>query len=39
MDFTKLIAGMGKKIPIWFDPHPRKAGAVKIAEKYNEVLN
>jgi lysophospholipase L1-like esterase len=39
MDFTKLIAGMGKKIPIWFDPHPTMAGAVKIAEKYNEVLN
>ena len=38
MDFTKLIAGMGKKIPIWFDPHPRKAGAEKIAEEYNKVL-
>ncbi|MBQ9626664.1 MAG: Ig-like domain-containing protein, partial [Treponema sp.] len=34
MDFTKLIAGMGKQIPIWFDPHPTKAGAVKIADAY-----
>ncbi len=39
MDFTKLIAGMGKQIPIWFDPHPKKDGAVKIAEEYNEVLH
>lgn len=39
MDFTKLIAGLGKKIPIWFDPHPTIKGAEKIAEKYNEVLN
>lgn len=38
MDFTKLLAGMGKKIPIWFDPHPTIKGAEKIAEKYNEVL-
>ncbi len=38
MDFTKLAAGMGKKIPIWFDPHPTIEGAKKIAEKYNEVL-
>ncbi len=39
MDITKLIAGMGKKIPVWFDPHPTIKGAEKIAEKYNEVLN
>lgn len=39
MDFTKLLAGMGKKIPIWFDPHPTIKGAEKIAEKYNEVLH
>ena len=39
MDFASIIYGMGKQIPIWFDPHPTKAGAVKIAEKYNDVLN
>lgn len=39
MDFASIIYGMGKQIPIWFDPHPTKAGAVKIAEKYNTVLN
>ncbi len=39
MDFASIIYGMGKQIPIWFDPHPTKAGAVKIADKYNEVLN
>ena len=39
MDFASIIYGMGKQIPIWFDPHPKKLGAEKIAAKYNEVLH
>ncbi|MBQ3837918.1 MAG: Ig-like domain-containing protein [Treponema sp.] len=38
MDFASIIYGMGKQIPIWFDPHPTKAGAEKIAGEYNKVL-
>ena len=39
MDFTKLIAGMGKQIPIWFDPHPTILGAQAIADEYNDYLH
>lgn len=33
-----LVSTFGQTIPIWFDPHPTIAGAVKIAEKYNEAF-
>lgn len=39
MDFASIIYGMGKQIPIWFDPHPTIKGAEEIAKKYNDVLN
>ncbi len=29
-----LVSTFGQTIPIWFDPHPTKAGAVKIADTY-----
>lgn len=29
-----LVSTFGQTIPIWFDPHPTKAGAVKIADAY-----
>ncbi len=36
---TALISKGGSVVPIWFDPHPRMAGAVKIADKYKTVVN
>ena len=38
LDFAKIIYGFGKEIPIWFDPHPRKAGAQKIADAFKSAM-
>ena len=35
-DFEGLASTMGNTIPIWFDPHPTKAGAVKIAQEFEK---
>ncbi|MBO7122824.1 MAG: Ig-like domain-containing protein [Treponema sp.] len=37
-NLTALISKGGSVVPIWFDPHPRKAGAVKIADIYKPVV-
>lgn len=31
-DFEALVSTFGQTVPIWFDPHPTKAGAAKIKD-------
>lgn len=33
-DLEALVSAMGQTVPIWFDPHPTKAGAEKIKDEF-----